>query len=198
MCALLLLPLLPLKVMRTQIQKLWLLRRWAAVYHVSLTRRLVNNLYYLKPTAGFHTSVHWAFWDTQAIKPPPVRRRPLYLPLWLLNPPPCYLSQLILHTSAEGPQPTALDTGTAAAVAAGCSQTRLEEPPRSGVQRLPDSQTGGSRAARSAQIRLAAEEHAAWSWQAGLYERMSVPRSLVWLICVIKTQQRVLDQLCSN
>lgn len=170
MCALLLLPLPPLKVMRTQIQKLWLLRRGAAVYHVSLTRRLVNNLYYLKPTAGFHTSVHWAFWDTQAIKPPPVRRRPLYLPLWLLNPPPCYLSQLILHTIAEGPQPTALDTGrAAAAAAAGCSQTRLEEP-CSGIQRLPDSQTGRSRAARSAQIHLAAEEHAAWSWSRPIWK----------------------------
>lgn len=171
--------------MRTQIQRLWLLWRGAAVYHVSKTRRLVNNLYYLKPTAGFHTSVHWAFWDTQAVKPPPVRCRPLYLPPWLLNPTPCYLSQLILRTSAEGPQPAARhgqssgsrvqpdEAGGAAfwCSAANCSSQTL---------RLEDRGL-----ARSAQILLAAEEHAAWSSQAGPFERMSVPKSWVWLICVI-------------
>lgn len=69
-------------------------------------------------------------------------------------------SPVICHSSSctRLQKGRSLQRSTRGSAAAGCSQTRLEDP-RSDVQQ----QAGGSTAARSAQILLAADENAAWS-----------------------------------
>lgn len=130
----------------------------------------MNNLYYLKPTAGFHRGHS----ETHTRHKTPSRKTQAALP-----PAPTAKSTALLSVTAH----PAHDRRRAAA----CSARRTGEC-SSGVQtdkawrilvlmfssrpQLPDTQAGGSRAARLAPILLAADEHAAWSCREGRYQRM--------------------------